>query len=307
VDEAAGAGHRGVPGIWWGSNGDVAWGLTNNGASTRDLYVEQVHPEDPGRYRDGETWRAFEERRVTIGVRGAESVQATIRTTVRGPVANDNGLLPAVDAAGDPPLSLRWVGQEHIDDVRALVAIGRARTWPAFRAALRDWAVPVFNFGFAGRDGRVGYQCAGRIPLRGRTVRGFREAGRADDAWQGYVPFDALPRQDDPPRGYVASANNRVAEDDFPYPLYGAWAAGHRATRLGQHLGGLGGRQETRADTAGLQLDVKSARAERLCPPLVRRLAASKDGAARLLRDLLEGWDYRYERESAAALAFESI
>ena len=67
---ARGAGHPGVPGLWWGSNGDLAWGVTNNAASTRDLYSETVHPQDPGRYRDGETWRPFETREVTIAVRG---------------------------------------------------------------------------------------------------------------------------------------------------------------------------------------------------------------------------------------------
>src|SRR5262249_7251682 len=37
-DSAAGAGHPGVPGLWRGSNGAIAWGTTNNAASTRDLY-----------------------------------------------------------------------------------------------------------------------------------------------------------------------------------------------------------------------------------------------------------------------------
>ena len=43
-DDAAGAGHPGFPGMWWGSNGTIAWAITNNMASTRDLYVEQVDP-----------------------------------------------------------------------------------------------------------------------------------------------------------------------------------------------------------------------------------------------------------------------
>ena len=46
-DDAAGAGHPGFPGLWWGSNGTVAWAITNNVASTRDLYREQVDPHDP--------------------------------------------------------------------------------------------------------------------------------------------------------------------------------------------------------------------------------------------------------------------
>ena len=48
----------------------IAWAITNNMASTRDLYVEEVDPRDPRRYRDGDTWRAFDERHLSIKVRG---------------------------------------------------------------------------------------------------------------------------------------------------------------------------------------------------------------------------------------------
>src|SRR6516225_136115 len=46
-DNAAGAGHPGFPGMWWGSNGSIAWAITNNAASTRDLYREEVSSSDP--------------------------------------------------------------------------------------------------------------------------------------------------------------------------------------------------------------------------------------------------------------------
>src|SRR5919108_3131575 len=88
-DSAAGAGHPGVPGIWSGTNGDVAWGITNNAASTRDLYREQVHLEDPSRYRDGDAWRVFDERAVEIPVRGEAPRRFTVRSTVRGPIVNE--------------------------------------------------------------------------------------------------------------------------------------------------------------------------------------------------------------------------
>src|SRR5438105_3210909 len=183
-DDAAGAGHPGAPGLWWGLNGDIAWAITNNAASTRDLYREQIHPTDPVLYRDGDTWRRFDEHTVEIHVRGQASVRHTQRTTVRGPIVNH--VVPAIQTGGDPPLSLRWVGQEHLDDMRALTAIGRARDWASFRAALQDWAVAVFNFVYADTSGRVGFQCAGRVPIRGRMVRGYRDANESADRWQSY-------------------------------------------------------------------------------------------------------------------------
>ncbi len=303
-DDAAGAGHPGVPGLWWGLNGAIAWAITNNAASTRDLYREQVHPTDPGLYRDGDTWRRFDERTVEVHVRGAHMpVRHVQRATVRGPIVNF--LLPALEPGGEAPLALRWVGQEHLDDVRAAVGIGRARDWTTFREALRDWAVAVFNFVYADNSGRVGFQCAGRVPIRGRVVRGYRDANEPADQWHGYIPFEALPHAIDPARGYLASANERVAPADYPYPLYGSWGAGHRAERLRQALEGRD--QLDRDQSVVLQNDVKSCRAERLCPALVRWLAEAKDPDTQRLRAVLSTWDYCYSKESSAATLFETF
>jgi penicillin amidase len=303
-DDAAGAGHPGVPGLWWGLNGAIAWSITNNAASTRDLYLEQIHPSDPDLYRDGDTWRRFDERTVEVRVRGTRTpVRHVQRATVRGPIVNH--VLPALEPEGEPPLALRWVGQEHLDDVRAAIAIGRARDWDSFREALRDWAVAVFNFVYADDSGLVGYQCAGRVPLRGRVVRGYRDAHEPADQWRGYIPFEALPHVLDPAQGYVASANERAAPDDYPYPLYGSWGGGHRSERLRQALEDTP--QLDRDQSIALQNDVKSCRAERLCPPLVRWLAEATDPDVVQLRQVLSAWDYRYTTDTAAPTLFETF
>jgi penicillin amidase len=303
-DDAGGAGHPGVPGLWWGTNQSIAWGITNNVASTRDLYREEVHPTDPNLYRDGDAWRRFEERVDEILVRGQAPVRHVQRTTVRGPIVNH--LVPPLNGeSSNAPLALRWVGQEHLDDVRAIVNIGRARDWDSFRTALRDWAVPVFNFGYADASGRVGYQCAGRVPIRGRTARGYRDANEPADVWQGVIPFEGLPSVVDPARGYVASANERPVPDDYPYPLYGSFGAGHRAARLHQAL--EGGGTVDRGQAIALQNDTKSCRAERLGRPLVTWLADANDPDVTTLRDAFTNWDYRYTTESIAPTLFETF
>ncbi|BBK37821.1 beta-lactam antibiotic acylase [Allostella sp. ATCC 35155] len=300
--DAAGSGHPGLPGLWWGSNGTVAWAITNNMASTRDLYREEVDPADAGRYRDGDVWRRFDERTVEIAVKGAAPHVATIRSTVRGPIVN--GLVPALGEDGDPPLSLRWVGHEAMDDVRASMAIAHAGDWAGFRDALRDWSVAVFNFVYADVAGNVGYQMAGRVPVRGRIAYGLRDTGRAEDRWTGYIPFDGLPHSYNPRRGYVASANQRIVAADYPHPIYGAYSQAHRGIRIDQAFaGGTGGRDATIA----LQNDVKNVRAERLCPSIRSVLAGSGDADAAALSGLLAGWDYRYGVDAVAPTVFETF
>ena len=302
-DDAAGAGHPGFPGLWWGSNGRAAWAITNNAASTRDLYRETVDPSNATHYRDGGEWRTFDERTETIPVRDAEPHRLTIRETVRGPVVN--ALIPSVEEHGDPPLSLRWVGMEHIDDLRAGVALSRAKDWGAFRDALRDWSIAVFNFVYADAAGNIGYQMAGRVPVRGRITHGFRDAANEADAWRGTIPFDELPHAFNPKSGTVASANQRIVGDDFPQPIYGAYSQGHRGARLAEVFA-----QTPTSDlqtTIALQNDVTSSRAARMAPVIVALLAGTDDPDVALVRDALAGWDGRYELEGDAATIFETF
>ncbi|MBV8456875.1 MAG: penicillin acylase family protein, partial [Acetobacteraceae bacterium] len=302
-DDAAGAGHPGFPGTWWGYNGRIAWAITNNMASTRDLYREEVHPSDPSLYRENGGWQRFGERTVTIRVKGEADRTVTIRSTTRGPIVND--LVTPMAEGGDPPLSLRWVGAEHLDDVRASINISRAQDWGGFRDVLKDWAVAVFNFVYADSAGNVGYQMAGRLPVRGRITHGFRDAANEEDSWRGYIPFDGLPRQYNPARGYVASANQRIVAPDYPHPIYGAYSQGHRGVRLDQVFE-VPGPHDHLANIR-VQNDVKNCRAERWAPHIVRHLAGSSDPDARLLAGALAGWDYEYTLASAAPTLFESF
>jgi penicillin amidase len=56
-----------------------------------------------------------------------------------------------------------------------------------------------------------------------------------------------------------------------------------------------------------LQNDIKSCRAERLCPPLVAWLAESTTGDVVQLRAVLSAWDVRYALDSPAPTLFETF
>jgi penicillin amidase len=303
--DAVGAHYVGAPGAFFGHNRRIAWGLTNNASSPRDLYVEQVNPANPNEYRRDDRWQPFATRTVEIGVRGEGVRRHELRRTDIGPVMN--AVTPPAAEGGDPPLSMRWIGAEHLDDVRALLAVQRASDWGSFHAALAEWALPIFNWVYADADGAIGYQCAGRVPLRGRVVRGYRQADEPADRWSGYVPYEALPRLGPadgrnvrPPRGFHATANNRVAADDYPYPLYGTWAGGNRALRIRQRLEAV--EKVSPAESRDVQNDVYLIRAARLAPALARILAGHSSLAEKLV-----GWDFRYTPESEAAMVFEAV
>jgi penicillin amidase len=56
-----------------------------------------------------------------------------------------------------------------------------------------------------------------------------------------------------------------------------------------------------------LQNDVKSRRAERLCPALVEHLGGSSNAEVELVRAILSAWDFRYALDSVAPTIFETF
>src|SRR5262249_9893061 len=130
------------------------------------------------------------------------------------------------------PVALKWLGAYHGGWLTALLAMNRARDAAEFRSALRPWHVPTFSVVYADADGHTGYHAAGPAPRPQGGGRGYRPGWDPDHQWQGLIPFEGMPRCADPARGWLATANNRPAPDDFPYPLSGTWNDGLRARRI---------------------------------------------------------------------------
>lgn len=116
-----------------------------------------------------------------------------------------------------------------------------------------------------------------------------------------------MPRLSDPPRGWIATANNRPAPDDFPYPLSGTWSSGHRARRIRQMIEAMP--KLSREDVVRMHQDVLSLRAVDCVPRLLKALASSleatRDPRLREAVTHLEGWDCRMEVDRVGAALFE--
>ncbi len=296
----AGMAYAGVPGVMFGRTERVAWGCTNNICSQRDLYQEKTDPAHPGCFLHDGRWEPGREREEVIAVKGGAPVRKTIRYSRNGPIVDE--VLPP-PARGTGPVALKWLGAFEGGWLPALLAMDRARSAEEFRAALRPWHVPTFCVVYADADGHVGYQAAGRIPVRAAWERGYRPGWEPAHQWQGLVPFEGMPHLADPPRGWLATANNRAAPDDFPYPLAGTWSDGHRARRIRQMIEGRD--KLSRADCAAMHQDALSLRAVRAVPHLTAALKASGDERLREAARHLEAWDGRMEPDRVGAAIFD--
>jgi penicillin amidase len=295
-----GMAYAGVPAVVMGRNEDVAWGITNNICSQRDLYLEEEDPQQPGSFLYEGKWEAGRTISERIEVRNSEAVVKTVQLTRNGPLVNH--LLP--EAARDfGPVSLRWLGATFCDELTPLLQANRARSNDEFREALRGWRVPTWNFVFADKEGHIGYQAVGHIPVREQWERGFRPGWEASQQWREVIPFGSMPAIADPPSGWIRTANNRNAPEDFPYPLSGTWSSGHRAVRIRQMLEGQP--LFTFDDFRRMHHDVLALRAVAAVPRLLASLEGTREPRIAQAAEMLRGWDGRMEKDEVAASIFE--
>lgn len=233
--KASGAAIPGQPFFMVGQNGHLSWGLTTTHADTQDLFIERVHPDDPGQYLTPTGSLPFETRVEEIAVRGRGTPeQLVVRTTRHGPVISDISSNVRTLAGPETVIALSFAALREDDrTANAIFEMNTARTVPDFQNALRDFHAPMQNVAYAHTDGSFGFVAAGRLPNRpGGPGNVPHEGWTGANDWAGFVPFDELPQVSNPVSGVVINANNRVAARDYPHVIANDWPEGFRAQRI---------------------------------------------------------------------------
>mgnify|MGYP001335315613 CR=1 FL=1 len=293
---AVGATLPGLPGVVIGHNGHIAWGVTNTNPDVQDLFVERVNQRNEALYRG--QWEPMTVIPELIRVKGEDDVELFVRVTRHGPLISD-----VTDGTGQP-LAFRWTALDPEDrTLEAFLGVNRARGWDEFTAALRGYHAPMQNFVYADVEGNIGYYAPGALPIRaGGDGTAPAEGWTGESDWLGYVPFEALPHELNPARGYIVTANNQAVPDGYPYQISTAWAAPYRARRIVELV--EGGGPHTVAGFAAMQADVVSLQARELLP-LVTQIAPA-DERERAALELLRGWDGATTGDSAAAAVYQA-
>jgi penicillin amidase len=309
----------GAPGVLIGHNGRIAWALTTPYTDTQDLYAIQLAPNNPDQYIvDGETLTmSISNEEIRFGD-DPNSVFIRVRQTIFGPIITD---LPAyVSYNTGKPLALRWAGndpEKPYDLIGALLALNRAQNWEDFRAALTDWQVPSQNFLYADVDGNIGYVLPGRVPIRAADHNGLTpvDGSTRRYLWQGYLPYEHMPRLFNPERGYIVAANQRVAPNAYAAQLQERFGTdliyftnfnadyGYRSQRIRDLL--LARTDHTPQTFAQMQQDVYNDFAATLMPVTLGLDHGAAIPAAAL--DWLRTWDYHMRPESGQAAWFAAF
>ena len=285
----------GLPIFAIGRNARIAWGGTNMRAASSDLYdVSDV----PG--------SEIVERHEEIGVRWWFDSDVTVRETQWGPIVTDVPLLAELDL---PPLALKWTGHGASDEIGAMLAVSRARTFAEFRAAFDRFAVPGQNMLYADADGNIGQVMAVWIPSRPGPPADIALDTAAHDASWGAIRTAAdLPFGFNPDSGYLVSANNRPSATGMPVGFF--FSPDDRVQRMAALI---------EAETAvgietlkALQQDVYMASSAALRDLFMSKLDAlgmteAADGGATEAIGRLRDWNGEYRHDSIGAVAFEQF
>ncbi len=287
----------GLPCVIGGHNGHIAWGFTNLGPDVQDLCIENFNPR--GEYETPSGWIKPEIRREVIRVKGKADVVIDVEVTRHGPI------ITPILKDETRKLALRWIVYE-IPQGLPFLELGTARNWHEFRTALSRFVAPAMNVVYADREGNIGYQAMGRIPIRA-AGNGLALVPGNDDTheWIGYIPWDEMPSVFNPPGGILATANSRITPRGYKYFVANQWMSPHRTERIYRMLEAkvAEGRKLTASDMLGLQTDVYSDFDLLLSRELARAVLNDTQASerAREAAEILKSWDGQVLPDSAAA------
>jgi penicillin G amidase len=292
----SGAALPGVPCVITGHNEQIAWGVTNLSADVLDLYAEQMD-ERTGRYLFRGKAEQAQLDRQTIRVRNGKPIEVDVWVTRHGPVVrSENG----------NTYSMRWSAMDGFGF--PFFDIDSAQDWQQFRTAVSRYWGPGQNFVYADRDGNIGYQAGGRVPIR----RGFDGDVPLDGAsgqyeWDGYIPFAAMPSEYNPASGIIATANQNPFPPDFAYHVNGNFADTYRVQQIRALL--CGKRGLTVRDMLAVQKDVYSAYDHFLAQQLIALSDkhGSNEGVVPDAVETLRGWSGQMDKDEAAPVITELL
>ncbi|MDP1668300.1 penicillin acylase family protein [Phaeovulum sp.] len=291
----------GTPLVLAGRSAALGWGITAAYADDQDLFIEELSPDNPDRYRLPDGWAGFFTRRTIIEVKDAPSVTLTLRWSENGPILPPSTFNLAAITPPGHVVALAWTALSDADtSMSAGLRLMRAQSVAEGVAAVQGHIAPALNLVLADAQG-VGMLTIGTLPARdpahqtqGRMPSpGWVTANR----WQGVLPRANRPQVLAPPGGIVGNTNNKVSDAAFPDHVSFDWGDTQRVLRW-QKL--MSDREvHSRESFIAAQLDDVSPAARGLLPLVGADLwftgAAAPAGTPERQRqralELLAGWD----------------
>lgn len=287
----------GIPGIILGHNKDIAWGVTNVGPLVQDLYIERVNPDNAHQFEyDGKYYDA-EVVEHNIKIKGQEDEKFEVLYTKNGVVIDH--LMKSLD--NTHRFSMQWTALAPTKELEAVLNFNRSKNWADFEKALLDFRAPAQNFVVADKEGNIAFKANGDIPFRKKGDFALPVPGYSSEyGWDGFIPYNQLPRSVNPASGVLFSANIKTIANYDLHPISHTWAQAHRSNRIEEFLSE--DRKFSYEDMMALQNDyLDHSAVEFLDAFLANTTEMSEE-----VRNLLSDWNKKADKDLAAPLIWET-
>ncbi|MFJ5255570.1 penicillin acylase family protein [Pseudomonas sp. NPDC088414] len=294
-----------VPFAFLGHNLDFGWSLTMFQNDDLDLIAEKVNPDNPNQVWYHGQWTDLVSTEQQIAVKGQAPVTLTLRQSPHGPIVND----ALGTAAGKTPIAMWWAFLETPNPIlEGFYQLNRADTLAKARAAAAKVQAPGLNIVYANAKGDIAWWASALLPKRPAGVKPeFILDGSGNQADKdGYYPFSANPQEENPPRGYIVSANFQpLSPTGMEIPGY--YNLADRGQQLNRQLSDKNVKWSNEANQK-LQLGTTTAYGPRTLAPLlpVLREVVSDPAQLKLVEQLAQ-WQGDYPLDSVNATVFNQF
>jgi penicillin amidase len=283
-------------GVDAGSNDRVAWGFTFAGTDMVDVFVEEMHPEDDDLVLWQGEWESLAVIEEQIPVKGQAPETVALKFSRHGPVFYEdleNRRAYSVQSVVQYPGTAAYKGSFQL---------AQATSCDDFFERANHWLVPTHSLICGDVDGNIALQVTGLTPDRDGWNGRLPVPGTGEYEWRGFR--EDLPREFNPERGYIATANNNVHPPDYEgRPVFYHSSRGVETARI-TRLHEIFSQADPLSieDHMRVQWDVHSMEAERDIPAF--RGWTSSDPDVEWARALVAEWDASLDRESVAAAIY---
>ena len=300
--DVVGLSFPGCPGFpHFGHNKKVAWCVTHAQADYQDIYLEKIKlNEITGRYEynSKDEWVDLEIKEEEIKVKNDSSVFIKTAQTLNGPIIIE-------DIEHGVGFSFKYSGlapeNKTLQSIRKMLYSNNINE---LDKSMDDWVSPCQNFLFADVHGDIGYLMRGKMPTRKMQNAWVPVPGWTNEfEWNGYIPFNQLPRKRNPREGYIATANNRIVGKDFPFYIGLFFSADHRINRIIKKIEAL--RNASIEDMSDIHADVSSIPSSE-CIDMINKIRTEDEFLIRA-KNFISNWNGLMASDSIGASIYSAF
>ena len=194
----------GSPVILVGHNDSLGWGHTVNRPDILDIYELEINPDNAKQYKFDDEWLDFEEYDVNIDIKTIGKLMHKHTEpafwSVHGPVIKGEKATYAI----------RYSNMNNISMIEQWYKMNKATNFNQWKKAMESISVPMFNSGYADKDGNIYYVYSAKIPIRNKNYnwQSVLPGNTSETLWDEYFTFDILPQILNPNSNFIQNCNS---------------------------------------------------------------------------------------------------